>query len=108
MSPTKAVLCQLHIHELCAESDSELRLTVLLPHTTPLGPGPPLHHDVDQFEGSCWSAVAHLAVIEKGFTPEQINIKSVSLVEGQNFSPEYLKVSPKGTVPALVVRESIS
>ncbi|KAM0749787.1 hypothetical protein T439DRAFT_326679 [Meredithblackwellia eburnea MCA 4105] len=54
------------------------------------------------FGGSVWAAVPLLTAHEKGFTDVQLDKKVVNLLEGANFSPQYLKISPKGTVPALV------
>lgn len=34
--------------------------------------------------------------------PARFNAQTLSLLEGQNFAPAYLKIQPTGTVPALV------
>lgn len=56
------------------------------------------------FPGSCYASAAQLALIEKGYSiPEECNIVNVDLLSGANFSPEFLKINTKGTVPTLVV-----
>ncbi|KAL8277466.1 hypothetical protein RQP46_010188 [Phenoliferia psychrophenolica] len=46
--------------------------------------------------GSVWSAVPTLTALEKGFTEVQLEKRLVNLMEGQNFAPSFLKISPKG------------
>ncbi len=53
-----------------------------------------LHHS----PGACSGAV-HLALEEAGLAYE---IASVALAEGQQRTPDYLRINPKGRVPALV------
>ncbi|KAM0420967.1 hypothetical protein ACHAPT_011210 [Fusarium lateritium] len=53
------------------------------------------------FVGSQWAGVAHLALAEKGFTTDDYEVREIDLVTAENFAPEYLKVNPHGTVPAL-------
>ncbi|GAA5963719.1 hypothetical protein JCM8115_004253 [Rhodotorula mucilaginosa] len=55
------------------------------------------------FPGSVWASVPRLTAAEKGFTDNELETRIVDLVKGENFSPAYLKINPKGTVPALVV-----
>ncbi|KWU42223.1 hypothetical protein RHOSPDRAFT_21585, partial [Rhodotorula sp. JG-1b] len=57
----------------------------------------------DWFPGSVWASVPRLTAAEKGFTDNELETRIVDLVKGENFSPAYLKINPKGTVPALVV-----
>ncbi|KAI0348611.1 thioredoxin-like protein [Trametopsis cervina] len=54
------------------------------------------------FRLAVWGAVAELAVAELAVPVEHI---SVSLADGDNFSPEYLKINPAGTVPTLVTED---
>ncbi|EMD41806.1 hypothetical protein CERSUDRAFT_110368 [Gelatoporia subvermispora B] len=50
---------------------------------------------------SVWSAAPELAIAE--LYPEgAIDKQVVNVVEGGNFAPEYLKINPHGTVPALL------
>lgn len=66
------------------------------------------------------SSVAVLVSLEKGFTSEHLEYRSVDLLHGANFAPAYLRISPRGpsrhlsphrhsahngsgTVPALVI-----
>ncbi|KAJ2921785.1 hypothetical protein H1R20_g15312, partial [Candolleomyces eurysporus] len=52
---------------------------------------------------SIWSAVARLAVEEKGYAPEEIDFKIVDITKGENYDPTFLRLNPKATVPTLVV-----
>ncbi|KAI0348609.1 hypothetical protein BDW22DRAFT_1437600 [Trametopsis cervina] len=51
---------------------------------------------------SVWGAVAELAVAELDVPVEQV---SISVAEGENFKPEYLKINPEATVPSLVAED---
>lgn len=42
-------------------------------------------------------------MVEKGYSPEDYEVRQVNLLEGENFAPTYLRVNSKGTVPTLVV-----
>jgi len=55
------------------------------------------------FPGSVWSSVVFLALEEKGFGPDEIDLKTVDLFQGENFSPSFLRINPAATVPSLVV-----
>lgn len=55
------------------------------------------------FPGSVWASVPRLALVEKGYHPEDIEIKTVDLIKGENFSPAYIRINPKATLPTLVV-----
>ncbi|GAA5990892.1 hypothetical protein JCM10908_000067 [Rhodotorula pacifica] len=55
------------------------------------------------FPGSVWASVPRLTAAEKGFTENELETRIVDLVKGENFSPAFLRINPKGTVPALVV-----
>lgn len=55
------------------------------------------------FDGSVWASVPLLALIEKGYGPDDVDIKTVDLIKGENFSPTYLRINPKATLPSLVV-----
>jgi len=50
---------------------------------------------------SVWSAAPELAIAEL-FPEGAINKEIVDVVQGGNFAPEYLKINPHGTVPALL------
>jgi len=52
---------------------------------------------------SVWSCVALLAVAEKGYGPDEIDMKLVDINKSENLHPSYLRINPKGTVPCLVV-----
>ncbi|RDX55810.1 hypothetical protein OH76DRAFT_1396154 [Lentinus brumalis] len=52
---------------------------------------------------SIWASVALLALEEKGYGSDEINLKSVDLAKGENFAPAYLRINPGATVPTLVV-----
>ncbi|KAG0709049.1 hypothetical protein DFH29DRAFT_890302 [Suillus ampliporus] len=53
------------------------------------------------FRHSVWAAVPELALIELGYTQDDIEKKVVNLVEGENFAPAFLKINPQGTLPTL-------
>lgn len=54
------------------------------------------------FDGSVWAEAPRLAIEELGWDlNKDFNVHTVVLVEGKNFEKEFLKVSPKGTVPVL-------
>jgi glutathione S-transferase len=52
---------------------------------------------------SIWSAVALLALQEKGYGEDEVDLKEVDISKGENFSPAFLRLNPKATVPTLVV-----
>ncbi|RDX55940.1 hypothetical protein OH76DRAFT_1414459 [Lentinus brumalis] len=51
---------------------------------------------------SVWAAAAELAIAELGYPEDAIETKVVNLVEGANFSPEFVKINPHATLPTLV------
>lgn len=53
--------------------------------------------------GSLWSTVPRLALIEKGYSKDDLEMREVDLAAGENFSPAILRVNSKGTLPVLVV-----
>ncbi|KAJ7102211.1 hypothetical protein B0H15DRAFT_318733 [Mycena belliarum] len=54
------------------------------------------------FAGSVWAAAAELAVAELGYKDgENITIKVVNLVNGENFAPSFVKLNPNATLPTL-------
>lgn len=55
------------------------------------------------FDVSLWASAPRLALIEKGYGPEDVDIKIVDLSKGENFDAHYLRLNSKGTVPTLVV-----
>ncbi|KAJ1018045.1 hypothetical protein NDA16_004914 [Ustilago loliicola] len=55
------------------------------------------------FSGSVWASAPRLTLIEKGYSSTDLDFKVVDLVKGENFSPSYLRINSKGTVPTLVV-----
>ncbi|BGO91235.1 hypothetical protein NBRC10512_001298 [Rhodotorula toruloides] len=55
------------------------------------------------FGGSVWASVPRLTAAEKGFTENELETRIVDLAKGENFAPAFLRINPKGTVPALVV-----
>lgn len=55
------------------------------------------------FEPSIWASVPRLTLIEKGYHADDVEIKTVDLAKGENFSPAYLRINSKGTLPSLVV-----
>lgn len=55
------------------------------------------------FSGSVWASSPRLTLIEKGYSCTDLDVKTVDLIRGENFSPSYLRINSKGTVPTLVV-----
>ncbi|GAA5943174.1 glutathione S-transferase family protein [Sporobolomyces koalae] len=55
------------------------------------------------FGGSVWASVPRLVALEKNYTEEELDEKTVDLGKGENFAPAFLKLSPSGHVPVLVV-----
>ncbi|KAJ9475305.1 Glutathione S-transferase [Pseudozyma hubeiensis] len=55
------------------------------------------------FDGSVWASAPRLALVEKGYSSTDVDLKIVDLVKGENFDPSYLRINSKGTVPTLVV-----
>lgn len=50
---------------------------------------------------SQWAYVPHLALDEKGYKPDEYEVKQVGLLDAENFNPEYIKINPNGTIPSL-------
>ncbi|GAA6062497.1 hypothetical protein JCM10212_006346 [Sporobolomyces blumeae] len=67
--------------------------------TTPRPPRATLY----TFPGSVWASVPRLVALEKSYTEDELDEKTVNLGKGENFSPAFLKLSPNGHVPVLVV-----
>ncbi|TFK30419.1 hypothetical protein FA15DRAFT_698890 [Coprinopsis marcescibilis] len=55
------------------------------------------------FPRSIWSAVALLALEEKGYGPDEIDFRIVDIWKAENYDPSFLRLNPKATVPTLVV-----
>ncbi|KAF7306659.1 GST N-terminal domain-containing protein [Mycena indigotica] len=53
------------------------------------------------FAGSVWAAAAELAIAELGYTEPNLIVKTVNLIEGENFSPDFIKKNPNATLPTL-------
>ncbi|KAB5549637.1 hypothetical protein GE09DRAFT_1190455 [Coniochaeta sp. 2T2.1] len=51
---------------------------------------------------SQWAYVPHLVIDENGYDPAGYETKQVGLLEGENFSPAYVKINPNGTIPSLI------
>ncbi|KAF7319917.1 GST N-terminal domain-containing protein [Mycena kentingensis (nom. inval.)] len=56
------------------------------------------------FQASVWAAAAELAAAELAFDGE---CKIVNLVNGENFSPEFMKKNPNGTLPTLEIDDKV-
>ncbi|THH01810.1 hypothetical protein EW026_g956 [Hermanssonia centrifuga] len=52
------------------------------------------------YKQSIWASVALLALEEKGYAPDEIDLKEVDLFKGENFSPSYLRINNNGTYGA--------
>ena len=55
------------------------------------------------FPLSLWATAPRIALIEKGYTPTDVEIKTVDLLKAENYAPQYLRINPNGTIPTLVV-----
>ncbi|KAG2149816.1 hypothetical protein BD769DRAFT_1649208 [Suillus cothurnatus] len=53
------------------------------------------------FSSYVWAAVPELALIELGYAQNDIKKKVVNLVEGEKFSPAFLRINPRGTLSIL-------
>ncbi|KAG8916132.1 hypothetical protein FRC01_003358 [Tulasnella sp. 417] len=54
------------------------------------------------YNKASWPSAPWLAVYALGYE-DVIDVEDVDLAAGANFDPEFLKINPKGTVPALVL-----
>ncbi|KAF9478539.1 hypothetical protein BDN70DRAFT_933330 [Pholiota conissans] len=52
---------------------------------------------------SVWSAVARLAIEEKGYGEDELDFRTVDLHKGQNYDLAFLRLNAKATVPTLLV-----
>jgi len=55
------------------------------------------------FPTSIWCAVALLALEEKGYGADEIDLRIVDIAKGEQYDPTFLRLNPKATVPTLVV-----
>ncbi|KAF9044887.1 hypothetical protein BDZ89DRAFT_1099705 [Hymenopellis radicata] len=55
------------------------------------------------FSASIWGAAAELAVAQLGYPAGAVEVKTINLVEGQNFEPSFLDKNINGTLPTLDV-----
>ncbi|KAI0825083.1 hypothetical protein BC628DRAFT_1375397 [Trametes gibbosa] len=55
------------------------------------------------YHGSVWASVPLLALEEKGYGSDEVDLKEVDIAKGENFMPSYLRLNPQATVPTLVV-----
>jgi glutathione S-transferase len=47
--------------------------------------------------------VPSIGLVEKGYADEDVELKVVNLLSGENYSPSYLRLNPNGTVPTLIL-----
>jgi len=52
---------------------------------------------------SIWSSAALIALEEKGYGKDDVDLKEVDLVKAENYAPSFLRLNSKATVPTLVV-----
>jgi len=55
------------------------------------------------YKHSVWASAPLLALEEKGYGADEVDLKEVDLSKGENFAPAYLRLNPHATVPTLVV-----
>lgn len=75
----------------------------ITPDTTMTSATPQSKAVLYSFPGSVWASVPRLCLVEKGYEAHDVEIKTVNLLLGENFSPAYLRINPKATLPTLVV-----
>ncbi|CAL1695731.1 unnamed protein product [Somion occarium] len=69
-----------------------------------MSPSPPIPKAaLYYYKPSIWASVPLLALEEKGYGPDEVDLKEVDLSKGENFKPQYLRLNPNATVPTLVV-----
>ncbi|KAH8100689.1 hypothetical protein BXZ70DRAFT_938333 [Cristinia sonorae] len=55
------------------------------------------------YKNSVWASAPLLALEEKGYGADEVDLKEVDLSKGENFAPAFLRLNPHATVPTLVV-----
>ncbi|KAK5056139.1 hypothetical protein LTR84_012692 [Exophiala bonariae] len=50
---------------------------------------------------SQWAMVPQLGLIEKGYKPDEYEVKELDLLGAGNFDVDYLAINPNGTIPSL-------
>jgi len=55
------------------------------------------------YPGSVWCAVVRLAFEEKGYAPDEVDLRVVDLAKGENYDPTFLRLNSTATVPTLLV-----
>lgn len=55
------------------------------------------------YKGSVWSSAPLIALAEKGYGIDEVDLKEVDLHKGENFFPSFLRLNPQATVPTLAV-----
>lgn len=54
------------------------------------------------FGGSVWASAPGLVLMELKYAPGTVEEKVVNLLEGENFTPEFIRINSAATLPALV------
>jgi len=54
---------------------------------------------------SVWAVVSELALIELGYTDEDIEKRTINLAEGENFKLSFLEINPNATLPTPAVKD---
>ncbi|KAG2072618.1 hypothetical protein BDR04DRAFT_1141575 [Suillus decipiens] len=57
---------------------------------------------------SVWSSAVLLALHEKGYGEDEVDLKVVDIDKGQEFSPTFLRLSPKGGIGHILYYESLT
>jgi len=55
------------------------------------------------YKKSVWASVPLLALEEKGYGADEVDLKEVDISKGENFTTAYLRINNNATVPTLVV-----
>ncbi|KAH7344952.1 hypothetical protein B0J17DRAFT_763684 [Rhizoctonia solani] len=57
------------------------------------------------FGASVWASAPSLALLELKYPPGTVEEKVVNLLEGENFTPEFIKINNNATLPTLVTAD---
>ncbi|CAE6457323.1 unnamed protein product [Rhizoctonia solani] len=57
------------------------------------------------FGASVWASAPSLALLELKYPPGAVEEKVVNLLEGENFTPEFIKINNNATLPTLVTAD---
>ncbi|KAF8741697.1 Glutathione S-transferase, N-terminal domain, partial [Rhizoctonia solani] len=59
------------------------------------------------FSASVWASAPSLALLELKYPPGAVEEKAINLLEGENFTPEFIKINNNATLPTLATTDKI-